>query len=157
MRRRLFLCAALLIGCVVWAFSAMAADKKDAATQIADLSKEAEKALVLTPEQKEKIKVVREEFKAKQEGLYKNLKVKRDALKNVLDSDKPERSKADALVADLGMLQNKVLENRVEQAFKARLILTPEQFKKLKDLREQKKSGECKDCAKSKKKAKRRK
>jgi len=92
-------------------------------------------------------------FKEKQKTFYDDLKIKRDALKDVLDGDTLDRAKADALVADIGVLQGKILENRVTQVVKNREVLTPEQFKKLKALREQK-SGECTDCKKDKNKKK---
>jgi Spy/CpxP family protein refolding chaperone len=158
MGKKIFLIGVLLAGCVLFTSSLRADDKKDAATQIAEMAKEMEKALTLTPEQKEKIKVLAQDFKAKQAVFYSDLKIKRDALKDALDAEKFDRSKADALVADIAALQNKILENRVTQVVKTREMLSPEQFKKLKALREQK-SGECSDCKKdqNKKKQKRKK
>ncbi len=153
MGKRMFLIGMLLVGCVLFTLPLRADDKKEAATQITEMAKEMGKALALTPEQKEKIKVLGQDFKAKQAVFYNDLKIKRDALKDVLDAEKFDPSKADALVADITTLQGKILENRVTQVVKTREVLSSEQFKKLKELREQK-SSECTDCKKDKNKKK---
>lgn len=129
----------LVVGLVV-----RAEEKKDAAVEIAKMAQEEERAMALTPEQQKQVKALREEYKEKQKDSRASLKIKTDALKDALDSDKLERSKVDALAADVSFLQDKILKSRVDLVFKTREVLTLEQYKKLKEVRERKheKKGE---------------
>jgi Spy/CpxP family protein refolding chaperone len=95
-----------------------------------------EQELGLSPEQRQKMKDLRQEVQAKQSALRKELDTKRAALKTELESDNPNRGKVDGFVADLKALQGKTLDNRIDLIFKMRAILTPDQYKKLKALRQ---------------------
>jgi len=101
-----------------------------------------EKALGVTPEQRQKMKELRQASQAKQKALADELKAKKSALREELEGPKPNRSKISGLVADVKALQGKMLDDRVEQIFQMREILTPEQYKKLKELRAERSSGD---------------
>jgi Spy/CpxP family protein refolding chaperone len=94
-----------------------------------------EKELGITPEQSEKMRTMRQEFVAKQQALGNDLKVKKDELGAELNSDNLNRGKVDSLLADIKALQGKALDNRVDQVFLMREVLTTEQYKKFKDMR----------------------
>jgi len=94
-----------------------------------------EAELGLNPEQRQKMQALRQESQAKQKALMDELRSKRASLKDELESDNPNRGKVDGLVADVKALQGKMLDNRIDQVFKMRATLTPEQYQKLKELR----------------------
>jgi Spy/CpxP family protein refolding chaperone len=102
--------------------------------------KEEEKSLGLTEEQRAKMKVIREEMKAQQESSRSEMKAKHEALRQELDAEKPNRGKAEALVKEIGALEQKMGLGRVSMIFKIREILTPEQYKKLQAFHEKKKA-----------------
>ncbi|MBF0486464.1 MAG: Spy/CpxP family protein refolding chaperone [Candidatus Omnitrophica bacterium] len=92
--------------------------------------------LGLTLEQREKMKALTDDFSAKEKATTAGLKAKRDALKNELDNDVLDKAKVDAIVGEIKALQASLLENRVDQTVKMHQLLTPEQYKKLKEIRE---------------------
>ena len=92
----------------------------------------ADDALDLTPEQKVAIKAVRDAFKASQQLVREDLSRKNEALWAEMDADNPDRVKADALAAEIKLLQGRFVENRVDMVFKLRAIYTPAQLKVMK-------------------------
>jgi periplasmic protein CpxP/Spy len=96
-----------------------------------------EDELGLTPEQKDKLKALREDARAKQAGLADDLRNAKSALQKELDSPSPDRKRADNLVASVNKLQSQILAARVDQVFAMRAILTPEQYQKLVQIREE--------------------
>jgi Spy/CpxP family protein refolding chaperone len=107
------------------------------ATEVARIEKE----LGITPEQSEKMRTMRQEFVAKQQALGNELKVKKDELGAELNSDAPNRGKVDGMLADIKALQGKALDNRVDQVFLMREVLTPEQYAKFKNMRQNMQQG----------------
>ncbi len=102
---------------------------------------EDEKKLGLSPEQQAQMKAVRESFRAKQQALRGQIKAKHEALRQELDSNTPDRTKAEAILKDINSLQAQIGSNRIEEIFQIRAILTPEQFKKLKEFREKRRTN----------------
>lgn len=101
---------------------------------------EEENSLGLSEEQRAKMKTVREEAKAKGEALRSQLKVKHEALGQELDAQKPDRAKAEAIVKELGALEQQMGLDRVDMIFQIRAILTPEQYQKLQALHEKRRA-----------------
>ena len=101
---------------------------------------EEEKSLGLNEEQRAKMKTVREEAKAKGEALRNQLKAKHEALGQELDAQKPDRAKAEAIVKELGALEQQMGLDRVDMIFQIRAILTPEQYQKLQALHEKRRA-----------------
>ncbi len=97
------------------------------------------KELGLTPEQSARMKALHDENRSSQEGLRAQLKAKDAALRQELDAAKPDRAKAESLVKEISVLEEKIGLARVDQALKAREILTPEQAKKLREWHEKNK------------------
>jgi|GEM_PF-1428350 len=95
-----------------------------------------EKAAGVTPEQRDKMKALREEFRGKQKVLMEQIKAKREALRQDLDSPAPDRAKVSALAKEINDLQGQAATNRIDQVFKVRAIITPEQYQKLREFHE---------------------
>jgi Spy/CpxP family protein refolding chaperone len=142
--------AAFLSGVVMLSGRAMAevkpaANPEEAKITIAQLQEKMEKALGLSVEQSAKLKTMREALVVQQKASYEELKAKREALRVELEADSLNRGKIDGLVAEINTLQGKMNKDKVEQVYKVRDILTLEQFKKFKQLREKKQTEGKKD------------
>ena len=112
------------------------ADKKDATKtshQGKGLWQEEEKSLGLNPDQQAKMKALREGFRAKQQALREQIKAKYEALRLELDSNTPDRAKAESILKEINSLQAQMGGNRIDEIFQVRGILTPEQFQKLRE------------------------
>jgi Spy/CpxP family protein refolding chaperone len=94
---------------------------------------EGEKAAGLTQEQRDKMKALREEFRGKQKAFWDQIKVKREALGKELNSANPDRGKAESMAKEINDLQGNAAISRIDEVFKVRAIMTPEQFQKLRD------------------------
>ncbi len=95
-------------------------------------------ALALTDEQRSQMKALREEGRTKMEVLRNEMKSKREALRKELDSDNPDRGKAGAIAKDILSVEEQLINGRIDMVFKVRSILTPEQYQKLREMREKK-------------------
>jgi Spy/CpxP family protein refolding chaperone len=100
---------------------------------------EGEKTAGLSQEQREKMKALREEFRAKQKKFWDQIKAKREDLRRELDSANPDRAKAEGIAKEMNALQGQAALNRIDEVFKIRTILTPEQFQKLQAFHEKNK------------------
>lgn len=100
---------------------------------------EGEKAAGISQEQRAKIKALREEFRSQQKALWDKIKAKREALRKELDSPSPDRGRAEAIAKDMNALQGQAAMNRIDEVFKVRAILTPEQYQKLRAFHEKNK------------------
>jgi Spy/CpxP family protein refolding chaperone len=118
----------------------------------ADMAK-GEKAAGMTEDQRSRMKALREEFRGKQQALRDQMKVKKEALRQELDSNNPDRTKAESIAKELNALQGQASLNRIDEVFKIRTILTPEQFQKLKAFHEKNK-GKFREKMKEKMKGK---
>ena len=101
---------------------------------------EEENSLGLSEEQRAKMKTVREQAKEKQDAFRTQLKAKHEALGQELDAQKPDRAKAEAIVMELGALEQQMGLDRVDMIFQIRAILTPEQYQKLQALHEKRRA-----------------
>lgn len=110
---------------------------------------EGEKAAGLSQEQRDKMKALREEFRGKQKASWEQIKARREDLRKELDSTNPDRGKAEALAKEINDLQGQAAISRIDEVFKLRSILTPEQFQKLRDFH-QKNREKMKDKMKDK-------
>jgi Spy/CpxP family protein refolding chaperone len=99
-----------------------------------------EKAAGISQEQREKMKALREEFQKKQKPLREQIKAKHEALRQELDSANPDRAKAETIAKEMNDLQGQAASNRIDEVFKLRTILTPEQFQKLREFHEKNKA-----------------
>jgi Spy/CpxP family protein refolding chaperone len=97
---------------------------------------EGEKAAGISQEQREKMKALREEFRSKQKTLMDQVKAKREALRKELDSPNPNRATTEALAKEMNALQGQAALNRIDEVFKVRTIMTPEQYQKLREFHE---------------------
>jgi Spy/CpxP family protein refolding chaperone len=113
----------------------LAAEKSKGDEEAAAASVENE--LSLTQEQRDKLKALREELRSKQVTISNDLRVAKSALQKELDSANTDRRKADNLVATVNKLQSQMLALRVDQVFSMRAIMTPEQYGKLLQMREE--------------------
>jgi Spy/CpxP family protein refolding chaperone len=104
------------------------------------LWQEEEKSLGLNDEQRAKMKTIREEFKAQQEVVRNEMKAKHEALRQELDAVKPDRGKAEGIVKEISVLEQKMGLKRVDMVLTIREMLTPEQYKKLRAFHEKKRA-----------------
>jgi Spy/CpxP family protein refolding chaperone len=132
---RIGLSVMFVVGILMTAHTALAASNKN---DSANMAVAVENELGLTPEQQTKLQNLRTEFSAKQVKLQDDLRIAKASLQKELDSANPDRKKSDTLVASVNKLQAQVLSVRVDHVFAMRAILTPEQYQKLVQLREQK-------------------
>lgn len=110
----------------------------DGQKQMENMWKEEEKLLGLTKDQRARMKVLREEGLASSKAIREGLKARREALRQELDGDNPDRAKAESLVKEIGGIEQQLATARIDQIFKIRQILTPEQAKKLRALHQKK-------------------
>ena len=92
--------------------------------------------LDLTEKQQEKIKAARLENGKKMAQLRADLQVAQLELRSLMDADAPSASAVKAKVAAVNAARSKMMENRVNMQLVMKEILTPEQRKKMKQLRQ---------------------
>lgn len=100
------------------------------------------KALRLTKEQREQIRGI---FEKHREGLApqrKELRAGRDALRELMQADKPDEAAIRAQVGKVSATQAELAVLRAKMFAEVRAVLTPEQQKKFKAIRE-KRRGDC--------------
>ncbi|MEI6437155.1 MAG: Spy/CpxP family protein refolding chaperone [Candidatus Omnitrophota bacterium] len=107
-------------------------DHKDRAAMMEKTLQE----LGLTPEQKEKMAALRSGGEGKQKAAFQSIKAKKDELKALLDGPNPDEAKAKALAGEISALESTMMQARIDHIIKLRQILTPEQFKKLEEIRQ---------------------
>ncbi|HPM42305.1 MAG TPA: Spy/CpxP family protein refolding chaperone [Candidatus Omnitrophota bacterium] len=89
------------------------------------------KDLSLTPEQRDKIKAHREEGKLKAKEIQEQMRAKKEELKAEMAKSVSDRSKIDAIAADMKSLSARMIDQRIERILSLKEILTPEQFQKV--------------------------
>lgn len=97
---------------------------------------EIDQALSLSAEQKAKMESIRQESFAQHKTIKDELRSRHGALRKILDSDAPDRAKAQAAADAISQTQAAMLRQHIDFIFKIREILTPEQYKKLGALRQ---------------------
>jgi len=100
--------------------------------------------LGLTPEQETELKQQRSQFKAQKKELWGKIRAKKKELKEELEKPDVDRAKVDKIIGEIKDLTGQKLEARVNKIISMKSILTPEQFKKLKEKME-------KECAPTRK------
>jgi Spy/CpxP family protein refolding chaperone len=100
-----------------------------------EIGSKMDQALGLTAEQKTKMHALRESFMPAQKALREELKTRKDALRAVLESDKPDRTQADTLAGAINTLQQKMMNEHINHLFMIREILTAEQYRKFEQMR----------------------
>jgi len=97
--------------------------------------------LGLSDEQKAALKKDREATFAKMKELRDKVQSARKELKAELDKETLDTARVNALVAQLKDLMGQQIQSRVDKVMSLRKILTPEQYKKMQGLIEEKKEG----------------
>ena len=111
------------------------------------------KELNLSPEQKSQITKQQDMNKEKVSELRDKMRAKRLELKQELEKPTVDTNKINAIIADIKTLMGEQLDFRVNNILAMKQILTPEQFKKLQDMKEGKhKKGKTKEKEESKNK-----
>ena len=92
--------------------------------------------LNLSPEQKSQITKQQDMNKEKENELRDKMHAKRLELKQELEKSEVDTNKINAIVTDIKTLMGGQLDLRVNSILAMKQILTPEQFKKLQDMKE---------------------
>jgi len=90
--------------------------------------------LDLTAEQEKQIKERKEAMRERKKALKENMKQKKKELKDAINSSEIDRAKINALIEDMKNLSGEKLQLMVDGILSTREILTPEQYKKMKEM-----------------------
>jgi len=85
--------------------------------------------LNLTEDQKKEFGKIHTEFEKKQIGLHSKIKTMRLDLREIFQSDKPDRPKIESQISEISKLQNELKLNMVALWFDVNKMLTAEQQK----------------------------
>ena len=99
------------------------------------------KQLDLTEAQQEKMKALRLETAKKGAQIQADLKVATLELRNLMSQDAPSASDVKARLQAVNQARGQMMENRVTMQLAVKKILTPDQRKKMKELRKQGPAG----------------
>lgn len=95
--------------------------------------------LNLTPQQRQQIMDQRVKDEQQAQALRQQLKASNEELNRELEKDVPDQAKISQLVSQTRELMGKRIESKVESILLLKKILTPEQYKMLRDKRAQSK------------------
>ena len=90
----------------------------------------------LTEQQREELTKLRLENQKEMIKLRADLRVLQLDLKTLLDAKEPDKTKVYAQVDKINNLRNEMTKKRIDFSLKTRTILTPEQWEKIKHLKE---------------------
>jgi len=90
----------------------------------------------LTDQQKEEMAKLRLENEKEMIKLRADLRVLQLDLKTLLDAKEPDKAKVYAQIDKINNLRNEMTKKRIDFSLKRRAILTPEQWEKIKHLKE---------------------
>ncbi|MCX6339836.1 MAG: periplasmic heavy metal sensor [Candidatus Aureabacteria bacterium] len=93
--------------------------------------------LNLTPAQMEQLNTQRQANKSAMRELQQALKTKRRELREELDKQKPDKGKLESITSELKRLEAQRIDQRVKNILQMKETLTPEQFKKMSSLKEE--------------------
>ena len=93
--------------------------------------------LDLTEEQQKQMEELRKSNMEEMKQLHEEIRDKKGALQEELQKPVTDEGKIDSIVKELKDLQGKQIENRVDHFISMKEILTPEQFQKFIDLKEE--------------------
>lgn len=92
--------------------------------------------LNLSPEQRERIRAIREQTREERSGINQRLRATNRALEEVLDSENPIEAEVEQRLREVAGAQAASMRMRVLTEFRIRRVLTPEQQKILRTLRQ---------------------
>ena len=95
--------------------------------------------LGLTPQQKEQLKSYRQAHKSEQEQLRQALKEKHEQLRAELSNPSFDENKVRQIHNEIKDLRSKMEDHHLNGILEVRKVLTPEQFTKLQQLKEERK------------------
>lgn len=117
----------------------LAAENIDAEQQPAKAEKHFEAMaarLSLTAEQQEQIKNLRQNQRRQMKELLRELQAKRQQIKDELNNPDATRESIAPLAAEIKTLFTKMVDQRIDSVFAVKGLLTPEQFNKLQQFRQ---------------------
>lgn len=91
--------------------------------------------LGLTPEQNKLLKEAKTAHREAMAGLRKELQNKHGALKDAFAAPGVTRQQIEPIANDIKALQAKMVDNKIDGILKVKGLLTPEQYKKLQDMK----------------------
>lgn len=97
--------------------------------------------LGLTDEQKAQIHAILSNTRKQNIDISAKLKLAQIELHELIQADSPEQSKIDAKISEVSQLREKRMRSHIESRLAVQKILTPEQRKKARELRPQKREG----------------
>ena len=110
--------------------------------------------LNLSEEQRAQLKAQKESHRGEMQEIREKMRAKREEFRQEIQKTEFDVGKLKAINNDIKALQNQIADNRLESIIKVREILTPEQFTKFMELKDNFK-GEWKDKIKEKRKERR--
>jgi len=97
-------------------------------------------ALKLTPEQQQKLEETSYQHQKEAANLRRDMQLKRLDLQRELDKENPDQAILDKLIDEQAALRAQAGKARVEQMLAVKKILTPEQWAKAKELRQERRA-----------------
>lgn len=101
--------------------------------------------LGLTPDQKAQLKSHREKHRSQMEALHQQIKTKREQFTQELQKENFDLNKVKQIHSELKSLKAQMEDYRLDGILQVRQILTPEQFHKFRELKNQRKEHGKKD------------
>ena len=99
-----------------------------------------QQALNLTPEQQQKLDDLSYQHQRESANLRRDMQLKRLDLQRELDKDNPDPTVLDKLIDEQSALRAQAGKARVQQMLAMKKILTPEQWSKAKELRQERRA-----------------
>lgn len=100
-----------------------------------DMDKVMARKLNLTAEQDKLLKTAREAHRAEMKAIEEALENKREELESAIAKPGAVRAQVEPIIAQINTLKAQAFNKRIDDIFKVKNILSPEQFKKLHDMR----------------------
>lgn len=97
--------------------------------------------LGLAPEQDKLLKETRVAHREAMAGLRKELQIKHEALREALAAPGVTRQQVEPIANDIKVLQAKMVDSKIGGILKVKSLLTPEQYKKLQEIKDERKNG----------------
>ncbi len=99
------------------------------------------KELNLTPAQKTQLDTQRSAQREAMESIHQSIETKRHELRAEMDKDATDKAKLDSIATELKNLQGQRISQEIKGILQMKEVLTPDQFKKLNAMRENRKHG----------------
>lgn len=127
-----FVCGVSLSSAQAYEGRGQDGDKEHKAKMMEKLTEKLE----LTQEQQEQMKEMKEGNREERQKLQEEMKANREALKAELQKPETDKAAIDKTVAAMKDAQGKLIDLRVQNFMQMKEILTPEQFQKMSELKE---------------------